>query len=114
MANGATIVVKGEITASEDFVLTGRVEGDIQMDAGVLTLAEGSRVVGQVVAPTTIVNGQVEGSVTVTERLDVRPTAVIKGNLSSPVLILADGAQVTGRIEMPAATRAAVKFPVAV
>jgi cytoskeletal protein CcmA (bactofilin family) len=115
MANGASIVVKGRIAASEDLVVAGRVEGDIHMDAGVLTLAHGSQVIGEIAAPAAVVNGQVEGNVTVTERLDVRATAVVRGNLTSPALVVADGAQVTGRLEMPVGKRVApLKFPVAV
>ncbi len=115
MGNGVSIVVKGQITASEDFVVTGRVEGNIRLDAGVLTLAQGSQVVGEISAPIVVVNGQIEGNVTVTERLDVRATAVIRGNLHSPVLVLADGAHVTGRVEMPVVKQVApLKFPVAV
>jgi cytoskeletal protein CcmA (bactofilin family) len=115
MGNGATIVIKGQIAASEDFVITGRVEGNIRLDAGVLTLAQGAQVVGEIAAPTAIVNGEIKGNVTVTDRLDVRATAVIRGNLHSPSLILADGAQVTGRVEMPVVKQVAtLKFPIAV
>ncbi len=115
MANGASIVVKGRIAASEDFVVTGRVEGEIHLDAGVLTLAEGCEVVGEIKAPVAVVGGHLKGNVTVTERLDVRATAEIQGNLTSPSLILVDGAQVTGRVEMPAVKHVAtLKFPVAV
>jgi len=115
MGNGASIVVKGQIAASEDFVVTGRVEGSIRLDAGVLTLSQGSQVVGEIAAPAAVVNGELQGNVVVTERLDVRATAVIRGNLNSPALVLADGANVTGRVEMPVVKHTApLKFPVAV
>ncbi len=115
MANGASIFVKGQVAASEDFVLAGRVVGEIRLDVGVLTLAPGSHVVGEVAAPTVIVNGRVDGNLAVSERLDVRPTAAIRGNLTSPTLIVAEGAEVTGRVDMPVVkTAAPIKFPVAV
>ncbi len=116
MANGASIVVKGQIAASEDFIVTGRVEGNIHLDAGILTIAPGSRVVGEIAAPAAVVNGEVQGNVAVTDRLDVRAGAVIHGNLSSPALVVADGAQLTGRVDMPVVKRtvAPLKFPVAV
>lgn len=115
MANGASIVIKGQIVASEDLVVAGRVEGNIRMDAGILTLAQGSRVAGEIAAPAAVVDGQIEGNIAVTERLDVRATAVIHGNLSSPALVVADGAEVTGRVDMPVVKHVApLKFPVAV
>ncbi len=115
MANGASIVIKGQISASEDLFVAGRVEGNIRMDAGVLTVGPGAEVVGEIAAPSAVVNGRIKGNLAVTERLDVRATAVIRGNLSSPALVLADGAEVTGRVDMPVLKRVApLKFPVAV
>lgn len=115
MANGASIVIKGEIAAAEDFVVTGRVEGNIHLDAGALTLAQGSLVEGEIAAPKVVVDGELKGNVAATERVEVRTTAVVHGNLKSPVLVLADGAHVTGRVDMPAVKNVApLKFPVAV
>ena len=114
MITGASIVIKGDIAAAEDFVVAGRVEGHIRLEAGVLTLAPGSHVVGDVVVPIAVVGGHIEGSLAATELLDVRATAVVEGDLTTPALAVADGAQVTGRIEMPARPREApLKFPVA-
>lgn len=115
MNTGASIVIKGDIAAAEDFVVAGRVEGHIHLEAGVLTLAPGSHVVGEVVVPTVVVNGHIEGNLAATQLLDVRATAVIQGDLTAPALAVADGAQVTGRVEMPARQREVpLKFPVAV
>lgn len=115
MSNGASIVIKGQIAASEDFLVTGRVEGNIRLEAGVLTMAQGSHVVGEIAAPSVVASGEIDGNVAATDRLEVLQTAAIRGNLHSPVLIVADGAQVTGRVEMPAVKHAApLRFPVAV
>ncbi len=114
MGIGASIVIKGEVSGSEDLIVTGRVEGNILLDAGVLTLAPESRVAGEAAAPSVVVLGNVEGNIEATDRLDVRASAVIVGNLTAPVLVVADGAQVTGRVEMPARKEAPLQFPVAV
>lgn len=114
MSNGATIRIKGEISAAENLVIAWRVEGRIRLDAGVLTLAPGSHVVGEITAPSVIVNGEVEGDVTTSELLEVRATALVKGNLATPRLTVADGAQVTGHVEMPERKAAPIKFPIAV
>ncbi len=115
MAIGASIVIKGEVSGSEDLVVTGRVEGNILLDAGILTLAPESHVAGEAAAPSVVVHGNVEGNIEATDRLDVRASAVIVGNLTAPVLVVADGAQVTGRVEMPERKQGApLQFPVAV
>lgn len=108
MANGQTIVIKGEISGSEDLTIAGRVEGKIDLAGRVLTLASGSFVKGDVAAGTVIVSGEVEGSISATARLEVRETAKIDGDLSAPVLLVADGALVNATIEMPVGERRAV------
>lgn len=101
MTNGQSIVIKGEISGSEDLVIAGRVEGKIKLDGCVLTLAPGSNVNGDIVAGTVIVSGTVEGSLVASKRLEARATAVIGGDLSTPVLIVAEGAQMSAMVEMP-------------
>jgi len=48
------------------------------------------------------VSGHVEGTAVATKRLEVRATAVIEGELTTPVLLVAEGANVSAQIEMPA------------
>ncbi len=114
MSNGASIRIKGDIAAAENLVIAGRVEGRIRLDVGVLTLAPGSHVVGDVTAPTAVVNGQIDGNVAATELLDVRATAIVKGDLKTPALSVAEGAELTGHVEMPDRKAGPIKFPIAV
>lgn len=102
MSNGQSIVIKGDISGSEDLVIAGRVEGSITLDGRALTLASGATVVGTISAASVIVSGTVEGSIEAGERLEVKDTAVIEGDLSTPALVVADGARVNATVEMPA------------
>ena len=101
MINGQSIVIKGDISGGEDLVIAGRVEGSISLAGRALTLAPGSQVVGVVSAAAVTLSGHVEGSIEATERLEVKNTAVIVGDLSTPKLVVADGAQLKATIEMP-------------
>lgn len=102
---GASIVVKGTITAGEDFTVAGRVEGEVRLQAGTLLLAPGCQVTGDVAAPTVVVEGTVDGGVTGTTRVEVRPGASVAGSLTTPSLLVAEGARLNCRVEMPAVTR---------
>ena len=62
MSNGQSIVIKGDISGSEDLVIAGRVEGSITLNGRVLTLAAGSHVVGEIKAGTVVVSGKVDGN----------------------------------------------------
>jgi cytoskeletal protein CcmA (bactofilin family) len=108
MANGQTIVIKGEISGSEDLVIAGSVEGQIHLAGRVLTLAPGAQVKGNIVAGTVVVSGEVAGSITATVRLEVQPAAVIDGDITAPSLLIAEGALVNATIEMPLAAERAV------
>jgi cytoskeletal protein CcmA (bactofilin family) len=105
MTQGSTIVIKGEVSASEDLVIAGKVEGQINLSGRTLTLAPGSTVTGRITAGTVIVGGTVEGSITASSRLDVRDTATVDGDFDTPVLVIADGARVNVIVDMPAGER---------
>jgi cytoskeletal protein CcmA (bactofilin family) len=102
MSNGQSIVIKGDISGGEDLVIAGRVEGSITLNGRVLTLAAGSHVVGEVEAGTVIVSGKMNGTIEAKDRLDIKSTAEVQGQLSTAKLIIADGSQMKAKIEMPA------------
>ena len=101
MSNGQSIVIKGDISGSEDLVIAGRVEGSITLDGRVLTLAQGSHVVGEIAAGTVVVSGTVEGTIDAETRLDIKSTAVVGGQLSAARLVVADGSQIKAKVDMP-------------
>jgi cytoskeletal protein CcmA (bactofilin family) len=100
MALGHSVLIKGDITAGEDFTISGRVEGSITASGHAVTLAAGSCIVGDVEAATIVVAGRVDGSLVATGCLRVDATAEITGDITSPRLSISDGALVHGRVEM--------------
>jgi len=101
MSNGQSIVIKGDISSKEDLVIAGRVEGSITLAARLLTLAAGCHVVGEIEAGTVVVSGRVEGTIDAEDRLEIKSTAVINGQLNTARLIVADGSQISAKVEMP-------------
>jgi cytoskeletal protein CcmA (bactofilin family) len=114
MANGQSIVIKGEITGNEDLVVSGRVEGSIRLENRVLTLAPGSQVSGDISAGCVLVSGQVDGIIAATQRLEIRSTAQVEGEITAPILVIAEGAHVCAEIEMPARDKRPAHLAVAV
>jgi cytoskeletal protein CcmA (bactofilin family) len=105
MSIGASVVIRGDIIGGEDLVILGRIEGSIRLKAGALMLAPGSHVVGDVAVRAAVIDGNVEGNVAAADRIELRPTAVIRGNVTAHSLVVADGAKINGRVEMPALAR---------
>jgi cytoskeletal protein CcmA (bactofilin family) len=100
MAAGHLLLIKGEIVAGEDMTIAGRVEGRINAPGHAVILAPGSHIIGDIEAATIDVDGRVEGNLSASERLRVRESAEIGGDLNTPRLAVADGAHVRGRVKM--------------
>jgi cytoskeletal protein CcmA (bactofilin family) len=114
MGIGQTIVIKGEVSGDEDLFVAGRIEGHVRLNGCTLTLAPDSQILGDVQAGTVLAGGHVEGRIVAVTRLEVRATAAVQGELTTPSLQIADGAQVRGRVEMPARGRRRQELAVAV
>jgi cytoskeletal protein CcmA (bactofilin family) len=96
---GSTIVIKGEITAQEDLVISGRVDGSIAVTGHALTVNEGATIVARLQARAIAISGRVSGQLTADERLELRQTADVDGELAAPVLKVVDGAIFKGKAE---------------
>lgn len=96
---GETIVIKGEVTAREDVTIAGRIEGSIRVDGHALTVAPGASVIADVHAMEVVVRGQVFGTVTADRRVELGATASVEGEVEAPIIAMADGASMSGRLE---------------
>ena len=92
---GADTAIRGDISASADLHLDGKVEGDITCAA--LVQGETSQVVGAVTAETARLAGTVKGTITVRE-LVILKSARIEGDVHYDALTIEQGAQVDGRL----------------
>ena len=99
---GSTLVIKGELTAHENLVLAGRVEGSIHVTGHVVTVDEGACVIGDIRAAEIVVTGSVEGGLLADKRIHIGDGAELEGDASAPRVVIADGAVVKGRIETQA------------
>jgi len=93
---GREVVHVGVIEGHDNYVVHGRVEGDCDLD-GVLLIGPDCLWIGHIRADTVIVKGRVEGGIRAHFKIEVRPSARIKGDLSSPLIAVAEGAVVQGR-----------------
>ena len=96
---GPTLVFKGELSAEEDLMLKGRVEGSINHTASLRIGAEGS-VKGDIKAQYINVEGKVEGDMHGSSSVTVKESANVKGNIYAPAVSLIEGARFNGSIDM--------------
>src|SRR5262252_1243605 len=97
---GPTLRFKGELSAEEDFILQGRIEGSINHTQSVTIGTEGS-VLGNINARVITIDGTVEGDLHGGESVVVHASGRVNGNIFAPRVGLVEGAFFNGRIEMP-------------
>lgn len=98
-AKGTTLVIKGEMTGSEDLILEGRVDGKIPPPDHVLTIGLDAQISAEIVARIVVVHGTVTGNVTASERMEIKSSGRMNGDLVSPRVMMADGATFCGHLE---------------
>ena len=96
---GPTLKFKGELTAEEDLLIQGRVEGSIKHTSTLRIGAEGT-VKANVTAEYISVEGKVKGDLTGTNSVKVHESAEIEGNIYSPSVSLLEGANFNGSVDM--------------
>lgn len=107
---GASIVIRGEVFASEDLIIAGRVEGSVEMEGHRLTINKDGALKATVHAREVVVSGGLVGTIRAVERVQLLQTADVHGDVTTPSLLMTDGAGLKGRIEMPKAKKAKMQL----
>ena len=96
---GPTLKFKGELTAEEDLLIQGQVEGSIK-HTSTLRIGKDGTVKANVTAEYISVEGKVKGDLTGTNSVKVHEGAEIEGNIYSPSVSLLEGAMFNGSVDM--------------
>jgi cytoskeletal protein CcmA (bactofilin family) len=102
---GKTLVFKGELSADEDLILQGRVEGSIHHTQSVTVGIDGV-VIGDTHARTIVVEGTVEGDLRGVVSVLIAATATVRGNIAAPRVGIMEGANFNGSVDMSSAQAA--------
>jgi cytoskeletal protein CcmA (bactofilin family) len=97
LAFGTT--VKGDVTTDGDFRLDGRIEGTISC-GGKIVIGPTAQVEGDIISVNAEILGSVVGSITTSEVLVLKPTAVIKGVITTHALVVEPSAKFSGTCNM--------------
>lgn len=101
---GRTLVFKGELSAEEDLVLQGRVEGSIRHTQSITIGADGV-VIGDIHAKSIVIEGTVEGDLHGSASVNVTATGNVRGNIAAPRVGIVEGAQFNGSVDMSSAPK---------
>ena len=102
---GKSVIIKGELSGSEDLTIEGQVEGKIELRENVLTIGPNGKIRAEVFAKAVIVLGEVAGNVTASEKVDIRDNGSVDGDIVSPRVAIAEGAHFRGSVDMQRGTK---------
>jgi cytoskeletal protein CcmA (bactofilin family) len=97
---GKSVLIKGELSGSEDLFVDGEVEGNIDLHDHSLTIGPNGRVRANVRAKDVVVHGKVDGNVQGTDRVELKRSAVLVGDISTQRIVIEDGAYFKGAIDI--------------
>jgi cytoskeletal protein CcmA (bactofilin family) len=97
---GTSIVIKGELSCGEDLYIDGQVEGTIDPKGNRLTIGPHGRVKANVIACAVVVQGKLEGNIQASERVDLKQSAVVTGNIATQRISIDEGAYFKGGVNI--------------
>jgi len=97
---GTDVVLKGNLKSAGDVVIAGIFEGDVACD-GRVTIAAGATLIGAVGAAEVVLGGKVQGNSVAKKSLTLLNTAEVRGDVTTPQIVIEPGATFVGRCTMP-------------
>ncbi len=97
---GKSVVIKGELSGSEDLYVDGNVEGKIELRNHSLTVGPNGNVKADVTAKAVVILGKLDGSINASDRVDLRKSAVVTGDLTTQRIAIEEGAFLKGKVDI--------------
>jgi cytoskeletal protein CcmA (bactofilin family) len=95
---GKSIVIKGEVSGSENVYVAGELEGSVELLEGDLTVGPDGRIHANAQARSIVVHGRVDGTLHGTKRVDLKKSAVLVGDICTPRIVIEEGASLKGSV----------------
>jgi cytoskeletal protein CcmA (bactofilin family) len=97
---GKSVIIKGELSGSEDLYLDGEVEGNIDLHDHSLVIGPNGRVRANVQAKDVVIHGKVDGNVTGVDKVELKKSAMLNGDINTQRIVIEDGAFFKGSIDI--------------
>ena len=97
---GPSITIHGDVTGEEDLVVAGTIEGTVNLKENNLVVDENGHIMANITARIIRVDGEVKGELRASEKVVIKPTGNVNGDIRSPRVVLEDGCQFKGSVDM--------------
>ncbi len=96
---GKAVRVEGKVVSNEDLTIDGQVDGSIEVGDHDLTIGSDAAVKADLLGKTITISGTVVGNVRAVDKVDLRASGSVQGDIVAPKFAMADGASVTGKVK---------------
>lgn len=97
---GKSVVIKGELSGSEDLYVDGNVEGKIELRNHSLTVGPNGNVKAEVSAKAVVIQGKLDGTINATDRVELRKSAAVTGDINTQRIAIEEGAFLKGKVDV--------------
>jgi cytoskeletal protein CcmA (bactofilin family) len=97
---GKSVVIRGELSGNEDLYLDGEVEGNINLRDHKLVIGPNARIKAAISAREVVIHGRIDGNVTASERVELKRSSTLCGDVSTHRIVIEDGAVFKGSIDI--------------
>ncbi len=102
---GKSVIIKGELSGSEDLFVDGVVEGTIELRSNSLVIGPNGQVKGSVHAKGVTVQGKLDGNIRASQRAELRKSAVVVGDIFTQRIAIEEGAYFKGKVDIQEAAK---------
>lgn len=96
---GSEAAMRGDLKSKGDIVIAGAIEGEVSSDAKVI-IAQGGSVTGRITASEVVIEGRLVGDSAALKSLSILSSAEVRGDVTTPVIMIEPGATFIGRCSM--------------
>ncbi len=97
---GRSVMFRGELSGTEDLLIEGQLEGNISVQDQCVTVGPQGQVKGEIQARQVVIHGSVHGNVSAREKIEIRRTGNVVGDLRSAAIAIEEGAYFKGSIDV--------------
>ncbi len=97
---GQGVTLKGELSSNEDLLIEGQFEGTLSLEDHCLTVGTEGQVKAEIRARQVVILGTITGKITAREKVEIRRSGHLMGDLMAGAVAIEEGAYFKGSIDI--------------
>jgi cytoskeletal protein CcmA (bactofilin family) len=97
---GRTVALQGQLSGNEDLLIEGQFEGTVSLEDHCLTVGTEGQVKAEIRARQVVIHGSVTGNISARDKIEIRRTGHVVGDLLAAAIAIEEGAYFKGSIDI--------------